>query len=69
MSISLPPQSVVSLVFGGDIIRAPSGLMHGKSSPVFHTEVRAVQVDCICIVYLCVPVRVLEGGGASLILA
>ena len=24
-----------------------------------------VQVDCICTVYLCVPVCVIEGGGAS----
>ncbi len=22
----------------GDVIRAPSGLMHGKTSPVFHTN-------------------------------
>ena len=26
----------------------------------------AVQADCICIVYLCVPVCVIEGGGAKL---
>ena len=25
-------------VFGGTIVRAPCGLMHGKSSPVWHTE-------------------------------
>ena len=25
-----------------------------------------VQADCVCIVYLCVPVCVIEGGGASL---
>ena len=25
--------------FVGDVIRAPSGLMHGKTSPVFHTNV------------------------------
>ena len=24
-----------------------------------------MQADCICIVYLCVPVCVIEGGGAS----
>ena len=24
-----------------------------------------VQADCICVVYLCVPVCVIEGGGAS----
>ena len=27
-----------------------------------------VQDDCMCIVYLCVPVCVIEGGGASLTL-
>lgn len=25
--------------FGGDVIRAPSGLMHGKTSPVFHKNI------------------------------
>ena len=25
--------------FGGDVIRAPSGLMHGKTSSVFHTSI------------------------------
>jgi len=25
-------------VFGGDIVRAPSGVMHGKTSPVFHSN-------------------------------
>jgi len=25
--------------FGGDVVRAPCGLMHGKTSPVFHTNV------------------------------
>lgn len=24
--------------FGGDVIRVPTGLMHGKTSPVFHTN-------------------------------
>ncbi|KAG2493771.1 hypothetical protein HYH03_007992 [Edaphochlamys debaryana] len=24
--------------FGGDVVRAPSGVMHGKTSPVFHTN-------------------------------
>jgi len=28
----------IGQVFGGDIVRAPGGLMHGKQSPVFHTE-------------------------------
>ena len=28
----------IGQVFGGDIVRAPCGLMHGKSSPVWHTE-------------------------------
>ena len=26
----------IGQVFGGDIVRAPTGLMHGKSSPVWH---------------------------------
>ncbi|KXZ41937.1 hypothetical protein GPECTOR_239g567 [Gonium pectorale] len=25
--------------FGGDVVRAPSGVMHGKTSPVYHTNV------------------------------
>ena len=33
----------VSVVLGGTITRAPLGLMHGKSSPVFHkTDVSTV---------------------------
>jgi anthranilate synthase component 2 len=28
----------IGQVFGGDVIRAPCGLMHGKASPVWHTE-------------------------------
>ena len=28
----------IGQVFGGDIVRAPCGLMHGKQSPVWHTE-------------------------------
>jgi anthranilate synthase component 2 len=32
----------IGQVFGGDIIRAPSGVMHGKSSPVWHTNVGLV---------------------------
>ena len=28
----------IGQVFGGNIVRAPCGLMHGKSSPVWHTE-------------------------------
>lgn len=26
-------------VFGGDVVRAPSGVMHGKTSPVWHSNV------------------------------
>lgn len=29
----------IGQVFGGKIIRAPSGVMHGKTSPVFHTDI------------------------------
>jgi anthranilate synthase component 2 len=25
--------------FGGDVVRAPSGVMHGKTSPVYHTNI------------------------------
>lgn len=25
-------------VFGGKVVRAPCGVMHGKTSPVFHTN-------------------------------
>jgi len=28
----------IGQVFGGNIVRAPTGLMHGKSSPVYHRE-------------------------------
>ena len=28
----------IGQVFGGTVVRAPCGLMHGKSSPVWHTE-------------------------------
>lgn len=28
----------IGQVFGGDIVRAPCGLMHGKQSPVWHSE-------------------------------
>ena len=27
----------IGQVFGGRVVRAPCGVMHGKSSPVFHT--------------------------------
>lgn len=29
----------IGQVFGGNVVRAPSGVMHGKTSPVFHTSV------------------------------
>ena len=29
----------IGQAFGGNVIRAPSGLMHGKSSPVFHSGI------------------------------
>ena len=28
----------IGQVFGGDVVRAPSGVMHGKTSPVWHTN-------------------------------
>ena len=40
-----------------------------KDPDVGTTAVGVVQADCICIVYLCVPVCVTEGGGASSTLA
>jgi len=33
----------IGQVFGGSIIRAPCGVMHGKSSPVFHTNVGVLE--------------------------
>lgn len=32
----------IGQVFGGNVIRAPSGVMHGKASPVWHTNVGLV---------------------------
>ncbi|GIL76406.1 hypothetical protein Vretimale_5962 [Volvox reticuliferus] len=29
--------------FGGDVVRAPCGVMHGKTSPVFHTNVGVLE--------------------------
>lgn len=29
----------IGQVFGGNVVRAPCGVMHGKTSPVFHTDV------------------------------
>uniref|UniRef100_A0A383W6D7 anthranilate synthase n=1 Tax=Tetradesmus obliquus TaxID=3088 RepID=A0A383W6D7_TETOB len=29
--------------FGGDVVRAPCGVMHGKTSPVFHTDKGVLQ--------------------------
>ena len=37
----------------------------GKSFKKMGKVRQAVQTDCICIVYLCVPVCVIEGGGAN----
>lgn len=37
----------IGQVYGGRIVRAPSGVMHGKSSPVFHTGVGLLQVSII----------------------
>ena len=34
----------IGQVFGGSIVRAPCGVMHGKSSPVFHTGVGLLEV-------------------------
>lgn len=28
----------IGQVFGGKVVRAPTGVMHGKTSPVFHTD-------------------------------
>lgn len=28
----------IGQVFGGEVVRAPSGVMHGKTSPVHHTN-------------------------------
>ena len=39
--------------------------MHDTKGSVSDHSVGSVQSDCICIVYRCVPVCVIEGGGAS----
>lgn len=33
----------IGQVFGGDIVRAQSGVMHGKTSPVTHTDIGVLQ--------------------------
>jgi anthranilate/para-aminobenzoate synthase component II len=30
-------------LFAGDVVRAPCGVMHGKTSPVFHTDKGVLQ--------------------------
>ena len=39
----------IGQVFGGTIVRAPCGLMHGKSSPVWHTEDAATRYHSLVI--------------------
>ena len=34
----------IGQVFGGNVVRAPSGVMHGKSSPVFHKDTGTLKV-------------------------
>ena len=34
----LHPNTSLPQVFGGNVVRAPCGVMHGKTSPVFHTN-------------------------------
>ena len=34
----------IGQVFGGSVVRAPSGVMHGKSSPVFHKDLGTLKV-------------------------
>ena len=34
----------IGQVYGGRVVRAPSGVMHGKTSPVFHTGAGLLQV-------------------------
>ena len=37
-------------VFGGRIVRAPAGVMHGKVSPVTHTNVGLLEVrQCLIV--------------------
>lgn len=33
----------IGQVFGGNVVRAPCGVMHGKTSPVFHTDTGLLQ--------------------------
>lgn len=38
-------------VFGGRIVRAPAGVMHGKVSPVTHTNVGLLEVrQCVFLI-------------------
>lgn len=37
----------IGQVFGGSIIKAPSGVMHGKTSPVHHTNQGLMKVSPI----------------------
>uniref|UniRef100_A0A061RR11 anthranilate synthase n=1 Tax=Tetraselmis sp. GSL018 TaxID=582737 RepID=A0A061RR11_9CHLO len=33
----------IGQVFGADVVRAPCGVMHGKSSPVFHKDIGVLE--------------------------
>ena len=35
----------IGQVFGGDVVRAPSGVMHGKTSPVHHKDLGLLKVS------------------------
>jgi len=37
----------IGQVFGGDVVRAPSGVMHGKTSPVHHKNSGLLKVSYI----------------------
>ena len=33
----------IAHVCAGDVVRAPTGLMHGKTSPVYHTNIGVLE--------------------------
>jgi anthranilate/para-aminobenzoate synthase component II len=37
----------VAQVFGGRVVRAPCGVMHGKTSLIHHSGVGLMQVSCV----------------------
>ena len=43
----------IGQVFGGDVVRAPSGVMHGKTSPVHHKDSGLLKVSYMFACHVC----------------